>query len=238
MKVSLLQLLAGLGTSVGAGCLTATTGDAGPIGAASAAVALSGVAGTLLSNVGTELASDFKARLKLRWSQSPTNPEVSRTLFRLAIDAAADILQETENTARHNAHDPELLHRWTNVVVPFGNELRNVLTELERSTAEFGDLGVALDRAFEQSVAEWVDKQGSQDKFGASVAARMLACIAEAQGIAEFDMPVEFITEFKGQRAGSQSWFVRFGLVTVLCRSPISLGHLGFEGEWADAAQI
>jgi phage terminase large subunit-like protein len=29
-----------------------------------------------------------------------------------------------------------------------------------------------------------------------------------------------------------------FGLVTVLCRSPISLSHLGFEGERADAAQI
>jgi len=28
------------------------------------------------------------------------------------------------------------------------------------------------------------------------------------------------------------------GLVTVLCRSPISLCHLGFEREWADAAQI
>ncbi|WP_443189675.1 phage integrase central domain-containing protein [Novosphingobium sp. Rr 2-17] len=28
------------------------------------------------------------------------------------------------------------------------------------------------------------------------------------------------------------------GLVTVLCRSPISLSHLGFEREWADAAQI
>jgi hypothetical protein len=28
------------------------------------------------------------------------------------------------------------------------------------------------------------------------------------------------------------------GLVTVLCRSPISLSHLGFEGERADAAQI
>jgi hypothetical protein len=30
----------------------------------------------------------------------------------------------------------------------------------------------------------------------------------------------------------------QFGLVTVLCRSPISLSHLGFEGERADAAQI
>jgi hypothetical protein len=30
----------------------------------------------------------------------------------------------------------------------------------------------------------------------------------------------------------------RFGLVTVLCRSPISLCHLGFEREGADAAQI
>lgn len=29
-----------------------------------------------------------------------------------------------------------------------------------------------------------------------------------------------------------------FGLVTVLCRSPISLCHLGFERERADAAQI
>jgi hypothetical protein len=29
-----------------------------------------------------------------------------------------------------------------------------------------------------------------------------------------------------------------FGLVTVLRRSPISLRHLGFECEWADAAQI
>ena len=28
------------------------------------------------------------------------------------------------------------------------------------------------------------------------------------------------------------------GLVTVLCRSPISLCHLGFERQWADAAQI
>jgi hypothetical protein len=28
------------------------------------------------------------------------------------------------------------------------------------------------------------------------------------------------------------------GLVTVLCRSPISLCHLGFEREWADATQI
>ena len=28
------------------------------------------------------------------------------------------------------------------------------------------------------------------------------------------------------------------GLVTVLCRSPISLCHLGFEGERANAAQI
>lgn len=28
------------------------------------------------------------------------------------------------------------------------------------------------------------------------------------------------------------------GLVTVLCRSPLSLSHLGFEGERADAAQI
>jgi hypothetical protein len=28
------------------------------------------------------------------------------------------------------------------------------------------------------------------------------------------------------------------GLVTVLCRSPLSLCHLGFEGERADAAQI
>ena len=28
------------------------------------------------------------------------------------------------------------------------------------------------------------------------------------------------------------------GLVTVLCRSPISLCHLGFERERADAAQI
>jgi len=28
------------------------------------------------------------------------------------------------------------------------------------------------------------------------------------------------------------------GLVTVLCRSPILLSHLGFEGERADAAQI
>ena len=27
-----------------------------------------------------------------------------------------------------------------------------------------------------------------------------------------------------------------FGLVTVLCRSPISLSHLGFEGERADSA--
>ena len=30
----------------------------------------------------------------------------------------------------------------------------------------------------------------------------------------------------------------QLGLVTVLCRSPISLSHLGFEGERADAAQI
>lgn len=30
----------------------------------------------------------------------------------------------------------------------------------------------------------------------------------------------------------------KLGLVTVLCRSPISLCHLGFEGERADAAQI
>jgi len=30
----------------------------------------------------------------------------------------------------------------------------------------------------------------------------------------------------------------RYGLVTVLCRSPISLCHLGFECEWADATQI
>ena len=29
-----------------------------------------------------------------------------------------------------------------------------------------------------------------------------------------------------------------FGLATVLCRSPISLCHLGFEFERADAAQI
>ena len=29
-----------------------------------------------------------------------------------------------------------------------------------------------------------------------------------------------------------------YGLVTVLCRSPISLYHLGFEGERANAAQI
>lgn len=29
-----------------------------------------------------------------------------------------------------------------------------------------------------------------------------------------------------------------FGLVTVLCRSPNSLCHLGFEREWTDAAQI
>ncbi|MDP3549176.1 MAG: hypothetical protein Q8R81_02135 [Novosphingobium sp.] len=28
------------------------------------------------------------------------------------------------------------------------------------------------------------------------------------------------------------------GFVTVLRRSPMSIGHLGFEGEWADAAQI
>jgi len=31
---------------------------------------------------------------------------------------------------------------------------------------------------------------------------------------------------------------VMIGLVPVLCRSPISLSHLGFEGERADAAQI
>jgi hypothetical protein len=31
---------------------------------------------------------------------------------------------------------------------------------------------------------------------------------------------------------------IKSGLVTVLCRSPISLCHLGFEGERADAAQI
>jgi len=31
---------------------------------------------------------------------------------------------------------------------------------------------------------------------------------------------------------------VKFGLVTVLCRSPISLCHLGFERERTDAAQI
>ena len=29
-----------------------------------------------------------------------------------------------------------------------------------------------------------------------------------------------------------------FGLVTVLCRSPISLCHVGFEREWANAAEI
>ena len=28
------------------------------------------------------------------------------------------------------------------------------------------------------------------------------------------------------------------GLVTVLCRSPISLCHVGFEREWANAAEI
>jgi len=34
-----------------------------------------------------------------------------------------------------------------------------------------------------------------------------------------------------------EAW-VKVGLVTVLRRSPISLSHLGFEGERADAAQI
>jgi hypothetical protein len=32
--------------------------------------------------------------------------------------------------------------------------------------------------------------------------------------------------------------FDQIGLVTVLCRSPVSLCHLGFERERADAAQI
>ena len=39
-----------------------------------------------------------------------------------------------------------------------------------------------------------------------------------------------------GHREG-RYWLVG-GLVTVLCRSPISLCHLGFKRERADAAQI
>ena len=37
---------------------------------------------------------------------------------------------------------------------------------------------------------------------------------------------------------GSYARVAAFGLVSVLCRSPISLCHLGFERERADAAQI
>lgn len=35
-----------------------------------------------------------------------------------------------------------------------------------------------------------------------------------------------------------ETWLEQRGLVTVLCRSPVLLSHLGFEGERANAAQI
>ena len=42
-----------------------------------------------------------------------------------------------------------------------------------------------------------------------------------------------------GDRGYDADWFRKaLGLVTVLCRSPISLCHLGFERERADAAQV
>ena len=41
-----------------------------------------------------------------------------------------------------------------------------------------------------------------------------------------------------GMAARALELLIHTGLVTVLCRSPISLSHLGFEGERANAAQI
>lgn len=49
----------------------------------------------------------------------------------------------------------------------------------------------------------------------------------------------QIIGMIKEQEAGLPTAEVcRNGLVAVLRRSPISLCHLGFEREWADAAQI
>jgi len=83
--------------------------------------------------------------------------------------------------------------------------------------------------------------KGSQRAGGAQLAAHLLnerdndhVTLGELRGFAADDLHGAFK---EAQAVASGTRCKQYGLVTVLRRSPVSLCHLGFECERADAAQ-